>query len=585
MKITKESKYVPETQSQTTNSMLISSDLSVQSLYQILTKNPQLINKTDKNGETFLSYALKRKNIDVCEFLLTSPVLDLTFQDDDGNSYLHLAADIKSDTISLILIKKGIDINGKNFTGNTPLHIAFMNDDTKLKNILIENGADISIKNNNNETPDEVMINADNISLRVSNSNDISKAMNDSIKIDWSEQNIVPSYNKQFSLSNANNKEVYAKSFVEPTNHNRIRTSTDTRYNSSNKNNEEDFDLFDLTNSIEQLRKENNDKVVLLEDDNNKIVNKIDDGDDMVNTRFSHEDSNHIVYDAYKDAQNIPNGNEIVEEKKEEPKKAQEDVIKTPITFDDEDPFAFSSPHIKEIKEENGITTDTKPHIGNLPDMTNIVIANKASPLPAMPSEQSIQNGNDSQLYKFLSKINMEKYHSILTQNGFDDITLIVNQTKHGIGITDSNLKEAGILLPGDRAKILILVQQAAKNFPFEVPNSVYYTCTDMSNVDNDPHIKKLSNWLKSLKVESYLNNFVSNGYHSLELLQLQMESKQPLTNEILMNEIGIEKIGYRARIINKLKEEGRTLWNKLKTSVLIIDKGGNNKFCECIVF
>ena len=99
MKITKESKYVPETQSQTTNSMLISSDLSVQSLYQILTKNPQLINKTDKNGETFLSYALKRKNIDVCEFLLTSPVLDLTFQDDDGNSYLHLAAENKNDTI------------------------------------------------------------------------------------------------------------------------------------------------------------------------------------------------------------------------------------------------------------------------------------------------------------------------------------------------------------------------------------------------------------------------------------------------------------------------------------------------------
>ena len=77
----------------------------------------------------------------------------------------------------------------------------------------------------------------------------------------------------------------------------------------------------------------------------------------------------------------------------------------------------------------------------------------------------------------------------------------------------------------------------------------------------------------------------MSNGYHSLELLELQMESKQPLTNEILMNEIGIEKLGYRARIINKLKEDGRALWNNLKTSVLIIDRGGSNKFCECIVF
>ena len=85
--------------------------------------------------------------------------------------------------------------------------------------------------------------------------------------------------------------------------------------------------------------------------------------------------------------------------------------------------------------------------------------------------------------------------------------------------------------------------------------------------------------------MEAYLNNFVVNGYHSLELLQLQMESKQPLTNEILQNELGIDKLGYRARILNKLKEEGRILWNKLKTSVLIVDKGTNNNVCECVIF
>ena len=37
--------------------------------------------------------------------------------------------------------------------------------------------------------------------------------------------------------------------------------------------------------------------------------------------------------------------------------------------------------------------------------------------------------------------------------------------------------------------------------------------------------------------------------------------------------------------VTNKLKEDGRALWNNLKTSVLIIDRGGSNKFCECIVF
>ena len=156
MKITKTSKFLPEQQLSTSNSLLISSDLSVQSLYQILTKNQALINKTDKNGETFMSYALKRKKDEVSEFLLTSPVLDLTFQDDQGNSYLHLSALTQNDVVALGLIKKGIEINMKNFKGNTALHYAFMKDDTKMKNILIEHGADLTIKNNDQLLPDEV---------------------------------------------------------------------------------------------------------------------------------------------------------------------------------------------------------------------------------------------------------------------------------------------------------------------------------------------------------------------------------------------------------------------------------------------
>ena len=191
MKITKTSKFLPEQQLSTSNSLLISSDLSVQSLYQILTKNQALINKTDKNGETFMSYALKRKKDEVSEFLLTSPVLDLTFQDDQGNSYLHLSALTQNDVVALGLIKKGIEINMKNFKGNTALHYAFMKDDTKMKNILIEHGADLTIKNNDQLLPDEVtsenttndLIDKD---LNVNVSYNISKEINKSIRMEWS---------------------------------------------------------------------------------------------------------------------------------------------------------------------------------------------------------------------------------------------------------------------------------------------------------------------------------------------------------------------------------------------------------------
>ena len=63
------------------------------------------------------------------------------------------------------------------------------------------------------------------------------------------------------------------------------------------------------------------------------------------------------------------------------------------------------------------------------------------------------------------------------------------------------------------------------------------------------------------------------------------MESKNPLTNEILRDEIGVDKIGYRSRILNKLKDEGRSLNNKLKTSVLVLGEGENEKNCECQVY
>ena len=137
----------------------------------------------------------------------------------------------------------------------------------------------------------------------------------------------------------------------------------------------------------------------------------------------------------------------------------------------------------------------------------------------------------------------------------------------------------------GDRAKILIKIQEKAGSFGFNVPKSVYYICQNVDDLENDFHINKLNQWLKNLKVEMYLGNFICCGYHTIELLLLQMESKNPLTNEILRDEIGVDKIGYRSRILNKLKDEGRSLNNKLKTSVLVLGEGENEKNCECQIY
>ena len=189
-------------------------------------------------------------------------------------------------------------------------------------------------------------------------------------------------------------------------------------------------------------------------------------------------------------------------------------------------------------------------------------------------------------LKDFLSQINMEKYLINFSMNGFDDINLILEQSKNGISsIKDNELREAGINLPGDRAKILIRIQELSKNFDFIIPKSIYDTI-DKKNFENNKNFQKLKDWLNKLKVGIFFNNFIKGAYYSLDLMFIQMASSNPINNDILKDDIGIEKVGYRTRIINRLKDDSKKYIDNLKLNTLVIN-GGNEKEknCECIIF
>lgn len=50
-------------------------------------------------------------------------------------------------------------------------------------------------------------------------------------------------------------------------------------------------------------------------------------------------------------------------------------------------------------------------------------------------------------------------------KNGFDDLNLLISQMKTDLAINDLNLKDVGISLPGERAKILIKLEDSKLNF------------------------------------------------------------------------------------------------------------------------
>jgi hypothetical protein len=138
----------------------------------------------------------------------------------------------------------------------------------------------------------------------------------------------------------------------------------------------------------------------------------------------------------------------------------------------------------------------------------------------------------------------------------------------------------------GDRARILIKLEESANNFGYSLPNEVYYICDNINSIDinEDRNINKLMQWLIKINLEEYLDNFLINGYYSIELLLIQMLSKNPLDDDILKNEIEINKIGHRSRILNKLKEDSKEFNKNMRKKGLFIITGKESKSCDCII-
>jgi len=758
--------------------LITTSKLPVKSLFQILLKNPNLVNTIDNNGETLLTYAIKQRKIDICQLILTSNIIDLSYQDKNGNSYLHLAVLEQLEGVVKSLIEKGIYINIQNNDGNTPLHIAYLKNNIAIISILINNRIDTKIKNNDNKLAEELNMNKDNNDYldaknKENRSNKKNKERNSKNEINKkknpkslnTEFNIVhkknKTYNESFignsyiSIQNilGKNKDKKKSSFIQPNLKKKIdklkeigspkkfecksdkkgksikkeiknttfvsspksnnktdrnqrqkmkqiihkiknkslfddnfisnnknveignNTSGETKYKSgtyrdrinneetgqdtevqkSNNNyNKKEDEIFNIVESYDYKQKlaytsELNTQIVkspkeyqdykvkeFKEDDliningnnlneknekSNIENNNIDKDENRYNFEDKEEDnsdeeniySNENIFcdDKYADNQKgreIDNENqEITEEVYNELNKStlnyyENSILSScyqsispnneknkSIKYNSKYKKAFSNKFHNNLKENNIFklykyqNNDENPFNYKKYSNNDVILKNKD--YNKYFSEKNFTSGkNIKQLKEFLSQINMFRYLNNFIENGFDDIDLIIEQAQKGIYIKDNELKEAGIMVPGDRAKILIRIEEKAGNFGFTIPKSVYHSCIDLSEIKNDTNIDKLNSWLQNLKIENYLMNFVLNGYHSIELLLLQIESKYPITTEFLRDEIGIDKVGHRSRIINKLKEEARSYNNNLKTSALIIGDDENNKYCDCLI-
>jgi hypothetical protein len=513
----------------------ISNEFTIFELYDILKKNPYLINVEDEKNETFLSYAIKRNHKPIINLILTSPILNLSYQNNRGNTYLHLA--VLQQNLKLIeeLISKGIFLDTQNKDGNTALHLAYYVNNLHIIKILFNGGVDFQIKNNEGLLPEEVEPLRDLSQIagydivKTSNYEQMEEVANLSLK-DLDDKSNLKIKSNTNNSGDTISKSIKSKDKKNSSSLNQSQKNSNSISDSKNKSN-----IFKGSNTSSGINPKKNISPKM----NYNYMNKDDINDlsdDLIN-------NNSFEKNEFTGNKNIIRDSEMF------------------ITNNADRPSMISN------------ITKKEEHIININQSDNKNL------------DKAIDCSNKP-LYDFLSQIKMQKYYNNLNDNGFDNINIIIKDATNESYLTDTQLKLIGINIPGDRAKILVRIQEKAGGFNFDVPRDVYYIASKIDNLETDKRISKLNFWLKEIKLEQYLKNFVLNGYYSTELILIQSISKNPLTEEILKNELKIDKLGYRARILNKLKEDSKNYVKYLRDSIITFHAIENSKICQdCSIF
>jgi len=484
-----------------------------------------------------------------------------------------------------ILLENGLSVNCQNNLGETPLHIAISKNDLELIKLLIkyEPYTNLSTDKDNltvmnyaeirgNKTIIKLINDLNEINIKKKIKSEIidyiNKDMNNMNGLDFS--NISSLMNKNDDIDQIQNYNGEIMSIV-----NNEEASSSIINNHINKN-----------VNIKSLKKINNNKDNIKNTITQTIINESDFCEDI-------SPKNTIKVNNYNNNINIINN------------------INNNANPNDENYHRFLTEECAcDIKMSNQFTTDLKYFTSPLKkkdELLNYYNNNSINPSivqslttshsinkeqyesPLLISKSSKSIDKKTELCKFITEINLPMiYGNYLLDNGFDDLEVLISITKNSIALSNQNLKDIGITIPGDRAKILIHLEELAGNFPFILEKDIIYS----NEIDENKN--SLYKFLTSINLEEYIRVFKENGYYNAELLYVQMISKNPITEEILKNDFGLSKIGHIKRIMLNLLNCSQNYIKRLKSingedksyKSIVYEGNPYSKACDaCLVF
>ena len=208
-----------------------------------------------------------------------------------------------------------------------------------------------------------------------------------------------------------------------------------------------------------------------------------------------------------------------------------------------------------------------------------------SSPLVIHKYAKPINQKAKEDLIKFIEEINLSKeYANNLSDNGFDNLEVLISQSKKGIALSYQNLKDIGIKLPGERAKILIHLEEISGNFDFDfsIDKKIIYSNQNINNKNNS-----LYKFLRGINYEKYATNFYEGGYYNSEIIFVQMASKETLNENILINDLGVNKSD-AVKIIQNFKDGSNKYIQNIdkNKNKCILEENNNIKSCGmCLLF
>ena len=474
--------------------------------------------------------------------------------------FLFQSCELGSLSIVQILLENNLDINSRNELGETPLHIAIAKNDIELIKLLMEYEPKTNIgtyKDNLTAVKYAELCGNKNIFklIKKLHENNIKEEIKNEVR---------DCINNDIDNIEINSD---TKNFEQILNFNgeKISTITDSDINSSSLYN--NFNKNSNNNSIHENNKYfNTQQTIINESDYNEDISPIKKNIILFSKNSPNKNLFSLNRQYYK---NNSNSNSVFNSNRKNSREIK----------------LFSS----SLKKKS-ITNNISINPSYIQSLTTCNTTNK-------DNKDLYTSLKFSKIFEFITEINLPKeYANYLMDNGFDNLDVLIYQAKHGIALTYENLRDIGIKKPGERIKIMVHLEEISENFNFFFPKNIF-----LDEFDEKNNYNSLKIFLDKIGMNKFLNNFLENGIYNSELLYIQMATKQPLTDNILINDLGINKKDAKTIII-KLNENSKNYVNKIKimnkrnikeirdvsinNRSIIYEENNKNKSCDmCILF